>query len=177
MLSERRRDGKGKKEIRKITGESWGQPQGWCIGCLCSAVVKYQMNSGGFLKEDSIKGHRLPGGERLGSWPLVCRKLWLEAHLETPSPCRGGGAVKAGALPMSADQSESPKLADGAERCLGIAAWLGRRSCSHLGWWQPAASGLDRVLGPDLVGICHTKAATIRIWGCGVDGCFKTVLT
>lgn len=66
---------------------------------------------------------------------------------------------------MGADQSESPKLADGAEGYLGIAAWLGRRSCGHLGRWQPAASGLDIVLGPDLVGICQTKAATIRIWG------------
>lgn len=78
---------------------------------------------------------------------------------------------------MGADQSESPKLADGAEGYLGTAAWLGRRSCGHLGRWQPAAFGLDIVLGPDLVGICQTKAATIRIWGCGVDGCLKTVLT
>ena len=77
--------------MRKITGESWGQPQGWCIGCLCSAVVKYQMNSGGFLKEDSIKGHRVPGGERVGSWPLVCRKLWLDQTIWGPLARREGG--------------------------------------------------------------------------------------
>ena len=61
VLSERRRDGKGKKEMRKITEERWGRPQGWCIGCLCSAVVKYQVNS-----EGKLPLHRGAQGPRRG---------------------------------------------------------------------------------------------------------------
>ena len=56
----------------------------------------------------------------MGSWPPVCWELWLETHLETPSPCRVGCAVKVGALPMGTDHSESLKLADKAEGCLRI---------------------------------------------------------
>lgn len=62
--------------------------------------------------------------------------------METPSPCRGGCVVKAGALPKGADQSESLKLADKAEGCLGIetcweeghvATWVGG-SLQPLDW-------------------------------------------
>lgn len=70
----------------------------------------------------------------MGSQPPVCWELWLETYSETPSPCRGGCAVKVGALPMGPDHSESLKLANKAEGCLGIetcweeghvATWVG----------------------------------------------------
>lgn len=46
VLSERRREGKGQKERRKITEEKWGRPQRWHLSCQCSVVVKHQTHLG-----------------------------------------------------------------------------------------------------------------------------------